>query len=143
MTDTIQKTPVWFWVVSSLLLLWNIMGVMNFIGQVTMTQEAIDALDASQRALQENRPTWATMAFGFAVFGGLFGCVALLLKKKIATNLFLVSILGVALQFGQGIAANSMDVFTTGIVVITTLIIVLAVFAIWFARYSVNKSWLG
>ena len=142
MTESTQKIPVWFWIVSIILLIWNVMGIMNFMSQATMTQEAFDALDETQKSLIENRPSWVMVAFGLAVFGGLLGCVALLLKKKLAVNLFLVSLLGVVFQFGHGLFTGSGDMFTTAMMVITILVVVLALFAIWFARMSSKKDWL-
>ena len=142
MTESTQKIPAWFWIVSILLLVWNIMGIMNFISQATMSAEAIEALDANQKALQEHRPTWVMIAFGLAVFGGLGGCLALLLKKKVAIRLFIISLVGVAFQFGHGIATNSSEVFTPSVLTITILIIVLAFFSIWFTNMSTKKGWL-
>ncbi|MFT5511694.1 MAG: hypothetical protein ACI8SE_000087 [Bacteroidia bacterium] len=143
MTDNIKKIPIWFWIVSIILLIWNLMGIMNFMQQANMSQEAFDALDETQKALQENRPTWVLVAFGLAVFGGLGGCIALLLKKKIAMSLFLVSLLGVAFQFGHGFATESDMMLTPSVMVITGLVIILAFFSIWLSNYSTKKGWLN
>ena len=143
MTTNIQKIPAWFWIVSIILLVWNIMGIMNFLGQAAMTQEAIDAMDEAQKTIHENRPTWVLIAFGLAVFGGFGGCIALLLKKKIAMSLFLVSLLGVAAQFGHGFATESSTMLTTSVMVITILVIVITFFALWFTNMSTKKGWLN
>lgn len=143
MTTEKLKAPSWFWVFAFLLLIWNIMGILNFIGQATMTQEQMEALTENQRALMENRPSWVMIAFGVAVFGGLFGSIALVLRKKIAKVLFIFSMLGVAVQFTQSISsANDPGVFTTSVIVITGLIILLGLFAIWLSHLSIKNQWI-
>ena len=44
-----NKAPIWFTVVSVLLLIWNFLGVMAYISQVTMGPEALAALPGDQR----------------------------------------------------------------------------------------------
>ncbi|MCO4818237.1 MAG: hypothetical protein KC517_01345 [Bacteroidetes bacterium] len=142
MNTNSQKIPTWFWIVSIALLLWNIMGIMNFLGQVNMSQEAIDALSETQKSLIVNRPSWVNIAFGLAVFAGTAGSIALLLKKKIAHGLFMASLVGVALQFGHGIASSPAEVFTPDVIGMTVTIITVAFLAIWFSRNAFKKGWL-
>ena len=59
--------PMWFWVISGLGLVWNLAGVVAFIGQLTMD---LNSLSAAERAFHESTPVWATVAFGVAVSGG-------------------------------------------------------------------------
>lgn len=41
---TTNKPASWFWVVSVIALIWNAIGAMAYIAQVTMSPEAIQAL---------------------------------------------------------------------------------------------------
>ena len=59
---TRSKAPKWFMVVAAVLLVWNLMGVMAYIMQVTMSPEVFAALPEAERQLYENTPTWATAA---------------------------------------------------------------------------------
>ena len=70
--------PKWFWIVSSILLVWNLMGVMAFFQQMAVTAEQIAAMPEAEQLLYNSIPIWATIAFAFAVFGGTLGCVGLL-----------------------------------------------------------------
>ncbi len=36
-TSTRARPPIWFWIVSILALLWNLLGVMAYLAQVNMT----------------------------------------------------------------------------------------------------------
>ena len=80
--NSTNKPPVWFWIVSVVALIWNGMGVMAYLGQAYMSDDALAALPEAEQALYANVPAWATAAFAIAVWGGLLGCLALLLRKK-------------------------------------------------------------
>lgn len=44
MTDKINKPTSAFWIISAVALLWNIMGVIAYLGQAYMTEEVLKAL---------------------------------------------------------------------------------------------------
>ena len=92
MSETKSKSPKGFWIIGIVALLWNLMGVASYLQQAYMTDEALAALPAEQQALYENVPAWVTGAFALAVFGGLLGCILLLMKKKLAALLFIISL---------------------------------------------------
>ena len=79
-----NKPNTGFWILSILALVWNLMGVLNYIGQAFITDDMKALLPESQRLYMESVPSWATAAFAFAVFAGVLGCLLLLLRKKIA-----------------------------------------------------------
>ena len=54
-----------FWIIGAVALIWNVMGVINFFGQ--MNADALAAMPKAQRAIIEGRPAWATRAFAIAV----------------------------------------------------------------------------
>ena len=86
MTTTNKPTAA-FWIIAVLALIWNIMGVMAYLAQAFMTDDMKALLPEAEREMYENKPAWATAAFAFAVFAGLIGALALLLRKKWATSL--------------------------------------------------------
>ena len=80
MAEELKGTaPKWFMVVAAVLLVWNLLGVMAYVMQVTMSPETLAALPQEQRQLYESTPAWATAAFAVAVNFGALGCVLLLL----------------------------------------------------------------
>src|SRR5438034_5122800 len=85
-----------FWIIGAVALIWNVMGVINFFGQ--MNADALAAMPKAQRAIIEGRPAWATGAFAIAVFGGALGSLLLLLRKSAAYYLFIAALLGVIVQ---------------------------------------------
>ena len=87
--------PTWFWVASGLGLVWNLAGVVAFVGEMTMD---LSTLSAAERAFYETKPAWATVAFAVAVFGGVLGCVGLLLRQDWALAMLVACLLGIVVQ---------------------------------------------
>jgi uncharacterized membrane protein len=131
-----NKTPWWFWVVSAVALLWNLMGVGAYISDATMSQEDMVAnygqVLADAAAAQ---PVWVTGAYAVAVFAGALGCLLLLLRKKLAAPVFIVSLLAVILQQGyMWLASGVMSEIDMGMKVMYISIPVVAILLVWFAR---------
>jgi len=140
---TSTKPATWFWIVSSIALLWNLLGVMAYIMHVTMTPEAINALPEQERALYTNVPVWATVAFAVAVWGSTLGCVLLLIRKKLATPVFVISFIAILIQMVHSLfISNSIAVYGPGGLVMPVMIVAIGVNMIVFSRQATSKGWL-
>ena len=136
-----NKPPVWFWIISVLALLWNSAGVMAYLGRAFITDEMIAALPEEQQAeFLAEHPAWYTAAFALAVFCGALGCIALLIRKKWAHPLFIISALGAIVQHAYIFMNVEM---TTAAMVMPILVIVVCLFLIWLAKNSISKSWIS
>ena len=82
-----------FWIICSLALIWNLIGVIAYFGQTFMSEEILSSLSKTEQNYFLNMPVWVTASFATAVFTGVFGAISLLLKKKPAVFLFLISII--------------------------------------------------
>ena len=139
MTNSTKKPPVWFWIVSILALVWNGMGVIAYLAKAFATDEMIAALPEEQQAeFLTEYPAWYTAAFAIAVFAGIFGCLALLLRKKWAYSLFIISTIGAIIQH----AYLFMNVDMPSLVM-PVMILVVCVFLIWFAKNATTKGWIS
>jgi len=139
-----NKLPTSFYVISGVALAWNLLGVMAYVMQVTMTPEAMNALPEAQRMLIESTPVWATSAFAIAVNGGALGCLLLLLRQTWAYPVLIVSLAGIAVQMYHSIfIANSIEVYGPGSMIMPAMIIVVAVFLVWYAKGAKEKEWLS
>jgi len=67
--DAASNPPRSFYVISSVALAWNLVGVMLYVMQVTMSDEVLSAMDPAQRAYVESTPSWliAVYAWPFSV----------------------------------------------------------------------------
>jgi hypothetical protein len=135
--------PKWFWIVSSILLVWNLMGVMAFFQQMAVTAEQIAAMPEAEQLLYNSIPIWATIAFAFAVFGGTLGCVGLLMRKTIAKYILLLSLIGVLVQmFHSLFVINSIAVYGPGAAVMPFMVIIVAIYLVFLANQAQSKGWL-
>ena len=136
-----DKIPAWFWVVSGLALVWNLLGVMAYVGQVTMGEEGLAKMSEADQAVMANLPAWYTGAFAIAVFGGAIGCLGLLLRKKWALPALVVSFVAVLAQQAYMWLMSDIGASSSGVELGMTLSIpVVAILLIWFARKSISSG---
>lgn len=142
MTAT-TKPPAWFWVVSIIALLWNLMGVFNYLN-LSFNQVAIlETLTQEQRELFEGIPAWATAAFAIAVFAGAIACIGLLLRKKWAKPLFIVSLVAAVIQFINWLfLQNAAEAFGSEAYYMPVLVVLVGAFLIFFSKKGIEKGWL-
>ena len=140
----LHKAPVGFWVLSVLALVWNLMGVMAYIAQTTMTPDALQALPEAERALVAATPGWVTAAFATAVFGGAAGCLLLLLRSRMALPMLVLSLIGVLAQMGHMfLVSSAWEVYGPGRMAMPAMVIVGAVLLVFFARRASRRRWIG
>ena len=138
-----NKPPVWYWIVTVLALIWNGMGVMQYLGQAYLTESFKSQYTTEQLEIITNTPSWAIAAFAIAVFTGLIGAICLLLKKKVAYFFFLLSLIGVIVQLYHNlIVIKSVDIYGPAAAIMSGMIIGLAIFLVWFSKYSAKKTWI-
>ena len=139
------KPAAWYWVVSVLALLWNLIGVFFYVVEKFMTEEMKASIPPEQLALIEERPAWVTAAFAIAVWGGLLGCIALLIRKRWARPLLLVSLLGVVAQTSYNLfATNASEVYglLQGLVV-PLFVVIIAILLVLVAKIADRKKWIS
>lgn len=143
MTESTNKPTNAFWIISVLALLWNIMGVIAYLGQAYMTDAVLKALPEGDQAYYSNVPAWVTGAFAIAVFAGVFGCAGLLIRKKWATFLFGISLIAVISQSTYNLFIQKFMEVPLQHMVWSIVIIVIAIFLVWFSRKSEKEGWIS
>jgi len=123
-----------FWIIAGLGLAWNLMGCLNFITQ--MNADAVAQMPELYQLIIAARPLWATLAFGFAVFGGALGCILLLLRRRMATTALAVSLLAIGLTVIQTISM-------VGIAPSTALALLVGAALFWYATIAQRAGWLS
>ena len=141
MTNSTNKPPIWIWIVSVIALIWNGLGVMAYLTRAFMTDEMIAELPAEAQAeFLVEYPAWYTAAFALAVFCGALGCLALIIKKKWAYPLLVISALGAIVQHIYLFMNVDMD---GAAMVMPILVIGVCIFLIWFAKNAISKHWIN
>lgn len=144
MSSESNKPTTLFWVIGIFALIWNAMGIMAYIGQAYMTDEMLAALPEAERALYENVPAWVTAAFAIAVFGGALGCILLLLRKKTAKLLFLISLIAIIVQMTYNLfMSKASEVYGPGGMIMPIMVIIIGVFLLLYSKKSIEKGWLS
>jgi len=144
MSNESNKPNGLFWAIGVISLVWNLLGVSAYLMQAYKTESFTAMYSPEQLEIINNMPAWATAAFGLAVFGGSLGSLLLLLRKKLASTIFTLSLLGILTQFVYNFfVANSMEVYGPGAVIMPLLTIALGVFLVVFSKNCTKKGWMS
>lgn len=139
-----NKAPKWFLIVAIIALLWNVLGCMAFFADLQLSPQDVAKLSSAEQALYNARPGWAVAATAAAVFGGALGCICLLLRKKWAFPLFLLSLIGILVQdFGLFVLINGAALVGAVAVVLQTLVLAIAVALVWLGRLATARGLLA
>lgn len=133
-----NKPPIWFWIVSIVALVWNSMGIYHYLIEAYNTESYQAMYTTEQQEIAANFPTWVTAAFAIAVFAGALAAIGLLLRKKWATKLWILSLIAVICQMGY-ILINGYQ----SDMIMTIMIVVFAFIFVWFSRHSQSKGWIS
>ena len=142
MTDMTVKTPWHVWLVGVVGVLWNAFGCWDY----TMTQlkgeehlRAFGMTDA-QIAYFDARPAWTHGVWAIGVWGGLLGAVLILLRRKLALPVFVVSFLGfLAGLLYQYVLSDASSVMGENSWIMQVVIGAGCVFFIWYA-WTMSKK---
>lgn len=138
------KSPIWFWGVAILLVLWEVMGCYACYSQIRLGAAAMGPVDDWSAKYYAALPIWYNWVYAVATFGGLLGGLALLLRKKQASILFWISFLAVVMMFGYAFAATDLIAHKGLGQVLPFPLFIAAVgaFSIWFAGLTIRKGWI-
>ena len=136
-------TPKWYLPVAIAALLWNLLGCVAFISDVTLKPEDIAKMSAAQQALYASRPAWAVVATAIAVWGGAAGCIGLILRKRRATLLLLASLAGVVAQdVGLFLLSGLGGQVGVAVFALQGLVLLVAIGLVVLARKASARGWL-
>lgn len=139
-----SNVPTSFWVIGVIALLWNLMGLVAFFMDMTISAEAIAGMDAAMQEMYNTTPLISKIGYGVATICGVLGCVMLLLRKKLALPLFILSLIGVAIQnIANFTMTNAMEAIGSGGLPLLLLVIAFAVFLVTHTVKSIGKEWLN
>ena len=121
-------------------LLFMALGCIMYLMQV-MADTATMPLD--QRAAYEALPSWVTGAFAVSVWVGAAGALLLVLRKKLAEPLLLVSLAAVLVWLaGMLLTAGVRENMSANDLIVAIVVVALTWTIFWFARHSRQRQWL-
>lgn len=138
-----SKPTISFWIISVIALVWNLMGVSQYIQQAYNTESFRAMYTAEQLSMIDGTPAWSTAAFAIAVFAATFGSVCLLMRKKWAYSLFLISFLAIIVQNIDAFTRFKIADYGAGELIMTTIIPVFALFLLWYSKKAIKRNWIS
>jgi hypothetical protein len=143
MDDQIAKAraiPGWFYAVAAVALLFEAFGCFMYIAQVTADRMA---LPLDQRAMWDATPAWMIAAYAIAVWAGLAGAVLLLMRRKLAMPLLLVSLIAVVVQFSGLFLVPQLRQTLPDTALAGPIALIVCCYLIFlFARLAHKRGWL-
>ena len=136
--------PSWFKPVVIVALLWNLIGCVAYLSDVTISPEAVAQMSPAQQALYNSRPAWAVSATAIGVWGGALGCIGLFLRKRWALPLLVASLAGVVVQdLALFVLSNAAAMAGAAAYVLQGLVLVIAIALVQLARNTRARGWLA
>jgi hypothetical protein len=146
MSDQINNKPTTaYWIISGVLLVWNLIGLMFYYQQSTLTPEimANAGLTPQQITHITNTPAWAHAGYAFAVNAGVLGAILLLLRKAWAIPLFVLSLVGALVQdLDAMVLRDGIAAWGNAGLILPAIVIVICLYEIWYARSAKARGWL-
>lgn len=130
----------WYWAGAIASLLFMALGCVTYLMHVTADPAS---LPLDQRAAFDAEPAWLTAAYAIAVWVGLAGTLMLLLRRKLAQPLMLISLAAVAVWLaGLLLVPNLRETISSNDLAVAIAVAAITWTIFWFARHSAKRGWL-
>jgi len=101
------------------------------------------AMPLDQRAAYEAEPIWVTAAFAIAVWAGAAGALMLVMRKKYAEMLLMVSLVAVLVWLAGLLLVTGLRENMSANDLLVAIVVTAITWTIyWFARHSRMRGWL-
>ena len=134
-------TPRHLWIVGIVALLWSLLGAMDYIMTETRNEAYMSQFTPEQLEFFYSFPAWLVAFWAIAVWGGVLGAVLLLMRKKLAVPVLVVSFLCmvVTVIHNYGFAGGA-DIVGGGGLIFSAIIFVVALALIIYARSMARRG---
>lgn len=142
MTAPARPTAL-FWTIALLALVWNLFGLWSFHHHLTATPEIFAGWADPQQRIWAAMPRWLFVPFGIATIGGVLGALGLLLRRRWAGAVLLVSLLAIVVQFGATYLVTPAWALTGARGAVFPVVLALVALFLWrYARLAAARGWL-
>ena len=146
MSDELNGRPTTnFWVISGAALVWNLIGLLFYVSEVTATPDAMaEGYSQAQIDFLIGKPVWATAAFAIAVNAGVLGSLFLLLRKTWAVPMFVLSLVSVLVQnvhaFGL---ANGLEIWGVNALILPAIVLAISFALLLYSHSAKKRGWIS
>ena len=139
--DSRSRTPVHLWVVGVMALLWNAVGAFDYAATQFRLEGYMSQFTAEQLEYFYGFPAWAVAAWAIAVWFAVFGSLALLLRRRLAYVLFLVSLVAmVASTVHSFVLSDGAEIMGNAGVIFSGVIFVIGVLLLWYSKAMMERG---
>ena len=139
-----RQTPWHVWVVGVLGVLWNAVGAFDYLMTQTRNEAYMSGFTPEQLEFFYGFPAWLVAFWAVAVWGGLAGTVLILLKKRLAAPVLLVSFVAmVVTAIHNFLLSDGMEVMGAAGAAFSAVIFVLALGLWLYARAMAERGVLS
>jgi hypothetical protein len=145
MSDLLNGKPSTnFWIIGGAALVWNLIGLVFYVGQVTISPEALAKMTEVQQEFFTATPSWATAAFAIAVNAGALGSLFLLLRKAWAIPMLVLSLLAVLVQdIDAFVMRDAFSIVGVNGIILPSMVLFIAIALLMYARTAKSRGWLS
>ena len=130
-----SKVSKFYWVITIIGLLWNAMGVYQFLVTIAAPKTYADTYNEAPLTLIENLPDWYLAIYAIAVFTALLGCLFLMLKNTLAIPSFLLSVCTIIIMFSYWLFfTDAPRLFGSAVYFMPLVVFVIALALYFFSR---------
>ncbi|MCY7280865.1 MAG: hypothetical protein LH610_08225 [Sphingomonas bacterium] len=135
-----RPAPRWFTLAAIAALLFEMFGCVMYLMQVSVDPAS---LPVDQRALWDAAPMWMVAAYAVAVWVGLIGAILLVMRRRLAEKLLLVSLIAVVVQFSALLLVPQLRNLTTSDALFLPFVIIVVSYSIWHFAWTARRAgWL-
>jgi hypothetical protein len=135
--------PAWFRIAAILALLWELFGVAMYLMHVGVLPSDPGQMSEAERSLMESSPVWVTALFATGVFAGALGALGLVLRRRWARPVLILSLVAVVLQFGGWLLfTDAIAIIGPTVVLMPLVIVAVAILLVWLAGAAAGRGWL-
>ena len=143
MTGMTVKTPWHLWVVGVVAVLFNGVGVFDYVMSKTQGAAYMQSAGMPPAAIEHymNLPFWVNCVWAIGVWAAILASVLLLLRNKLATPVFIVSLAAFVLSLVYHYAiAGTGDMMGTAGIVSSAVITLMLVMFIFYSRAMAKRG---
>ena len=134
-----QRAPWHLWLVGLLGLLFNSVGAFDYLMTQTQNESYMGRFTSEQLDVLYGLPAWLVASWALAVWGGALGALLMLLRKRLAVAVLLVSLLAMSVTGVHNVFAVNGLYETGGTGPVFILLIFLVALSLWFYARAMRE----
>jgi hypothetical protein len=134
-----MPTPKHLWIIGAITLLWNLMGAYDYLMTQTENEAYMANFDQAQLDYFYGFPFWVEGFWALAVWGSVLGSILLLMRKRLAVPVFLVSFISMVITavYNFGLSSGLEVMGTSGL--LFSVAIFLVALGLWLYARAMQR----